>query len=393
MFEHVEHAVAAVRDAVSRLDVRRMAGSDAARLVELLAEGERLCAAGRTLAARRVERTGVWRTLGYRTPAQWMAARTQTTVGHAITALETGRRLDGLPGVREAYQAGRLSEVQAGEISAAAAADPSAEAVLLATAQTHNVAGLRERCREVRASASRDQDAYERIRRARYLRQWTDRDGAVRLDARLAPDDGARLIVAVQARADRISAEARDSGRREPAEAYAADALVSLADGRGAGPRALVHIHVDHAAFTRGYVVEGETCRIAGVGPIPVSVARRLAGDAILRTIVSDGVDVQAVAHPGRTIPAHVRTALEARDPTCVVPGCGTRHGLEIDHIIPFAEGGPTRLENLARLCRWHHAQKTHHGWRLGGSPGAWTWAKARARTTPAAAGNLPPPG
>jgi hypothetical protein len=45
---------------------------------------------------------------------------------------------------------------------------------------------------------------------------------------------------------------------------------------------------------------------------------------------------------------------------------------------VPFARGGPTRLENLARLCRWHHAQKTHHGWELGGTPARWTWNRVR---------------
>jgi hypothetical protein len=53
-----------------------------------------------------------------------------------------------------------------------------------------------------------------------------------------------------------------------------------------------------------------------------------------------------------------LRTALEARDPTCVVPGCNKRRDLEIDHIVPFAAGGETKLDNLARLCRWHHAEK-----------------------------------
>jgi 5-methylcytosine-specific restriction endonuclease McrA len=77
-----------------------------------------------------------------------------------------------------------------------------------------------------------------------------------------------------------------------------------------------------------------------------------------------------------RIIPAAIRTALEHRDPTCVVPGCNRRRDLEIDHIVPLAHGGPTSLANLARLCRWHHAQKTHHGWRLTGRPGNWTWSR-----------------
>jgi hypothetical protein len=57
-----------------------------------------------------------------------------------------------------------------------------------------------------------------------------------------------------------------------------------------------------------------------------------------------------------------------------VIPGCSERKGLEIDHLVPFAEGGPTSLANLARACHFHHYLKTHHGWVLGGGPGAWTW-------------------
>jgi len=49
--------------------------------------------------------------------------------------------------------------------------------------------------------------------------------------------------------------------------------------------------------------------------------------------------------------------------------GCNVRDHLEIDHIVPLAEGGPTSLDNLARLCRWHHGLKTHRGYRLLGPP------------------------
>ena len=103
----------------------------------------------------------------------------------------------------------------------------------------------------------------------------------------------------------------------------------------------MVHVRVDHGALLRGRVGPGEICEIPGIGPIPVAVARRLAVDSILSVLVTDGVDVTTVAHAGRTIPASVRRALIERDPVCVVPGCGLRDGLEIDHVEPFAEGGP----------------------------------------------------
>jgi hypothetical protein len=179
----------------------------------------------------------------------------------------------------------------------------------------------------------------------------------------LTPDDGARVLAAMMPRQQRLMVEGHAAGRRESAEAYAGDALVDLAGG-GAGLAAMVHVRVDRDAFLRGHTEAGETCDVPGVGPIPVSAAHRLADDAVLRPFVSDGVDVTAVAHLGRTIPAHLRSALQARDPVCVVPGCRVSTGLEIDHITPYAKGGATRLDNLARLCPWHHLQKTHRGWR-----------------------------
>jgi 5-methylcytosine-specific restriction endonuclease McrA len=90
--------------------------------------------------------------------------------------------------------------------------------------------------------------------------------------------------------------------------------------------------------------------------------------------LLTDGVVITAVAHAGRTISAHLRTAIEARDPKCIVPECDARRDLHIDHRIPFASGGSTALENLARLCRWHHYQKSHLGYRYRGRPGAWEW-------------------
>ena len=382
MLDRIESFVASLRDVVSELDAGSVSGPDAVRLVELFSEGERLCAAGRTLAAGRVQRSPEWSAAGYRTPAQWMAAHTKVTLNQAITSLETARRLEKLPQTREQFVSGKLSEIQAAEIASAANLNPKAEDSLLEAAESETVAGLRDRCREVRAAAYADEDACERIRRGRFLRHWTDPDGAVRLNGRFAPDDGARLLASVHARAERLQADARRAGQRESADAYAADALAGFASGESA-PRAVVHVEVDRAAFERGRVEPGERCVIRGVGPVPVAVARRMARNGLVKILERDGVDVTRVAHAGRAIPSHVRTALEARDRTCVVPGCDMSTGLEIDHIVPFGDGGSTSLENLARLCRFHHGEKTHRGWRLGGRPGSWTWSRGSSRGRP----------
>ena len=101
--------------------------------------------------------------------------------------------------------------------------------------------------------------------------------------------------------------------------------------------------------------------------------------------VVTRGVDITAVAHGGRTIPAHLRTALECRDPVCIVPTCEQRRGLQIDHRQPFAARGETSLANLARLCRYHHYQKSHLGYRYRGGPGTWEWIPPETVTGPPA--------
>ncbi len=396
MVAGVDGWLVGLRERLSALEPDRLSVDDAAGLVGVFAEGERLCAAGKALVAPRAEESNQWRREGHRSPAHWMAVQTGESVGQAVATLETARRLEELPATEAAFRAGELSETQAREIASAAAADPAAEDDLLRAASNSTVSELRDRCRRVKAAATADADeAYERIRRRRYLRHWTDRDGALRLEALLPADDGAVVLAALDARRQKIFTQAHQQGRREAFEAYAADALVDLARGESAGPAAVVHVTVDHDALVRGYVEPGEVCEIPGVGPVPVATAQRLAGDAVLKALVTKGVDVTSVAHLGRTIPAHVRTALEARDQKCVKPGCDTRRGLEIHHWrVPYVQEPYARLENLARLCRFCHLQATHHGFTLGGGPGAWTWSGPDAPDPPpeTSEGQLPLP-
>jgi hypothetical protein len=85
----------------------------------------------------------------------------------------------------------------------------------------------------------------------RRAHEWTDPDGAYRIEARLAPDAGARFSSAWKAHTDRIFCEARRAGRREPHAAYAADALVALASEGPCKP-VEVRVTVDSAALSRG---------------------------------------------------------------------------------------------------------------------------------------------
>ncbi len=365
-----------LREMVSGFEPGSLDGPAAVEALGLFGEVERLGAAGVALAGGRVEATRAWQGSGTRSAAHFVASRWGSSLRSAVVALETARRLESLPATEEALRSGKLSLAQAKEVASVAGERPEREAELVAAAGSETLPALQERCRAVRAEGSAASEGYRRVHQHRFLRHWSDEEGAFRLEARLCPDAGAKLLAALEVHQRRIFATARGEGRREPYEAYAADALVALAcgGGGGRGPVPVVHVRVDHAALVRGHVEEGEVCDIPGLGPIPVATARALATDGVLKVLVTRGVDVVAVAHGGRTVPAHVRSALETRDPKCVVPGCDVRQRLEIDHLVSFAEGGPTTLENLARLCHRHHALKTHQGWVLAGRPGAWTW-------------------
>jgi len=353
-------------ETVSRaLDAGCLDGPAAASLVEMAARGERICAAIKSLAARRVEETNAWRAGGHRSAAHWVAEATGETVGAAGRALETARALDHLPETDAAFRAGQLSQTQAAEITSAAGADPGAERALLEAAGATSVKGLRDRCREVRAGAEADDRAWaRRLHVERRAHEWTDPDGAYHLAGCMAPDAGARFSAAWKAQLDRIFHDARRAGRHEPRAAYAADALVALAT-QGPCKPVEVRVTVDSSALARGHTEPGERCEIAGVGPVPVTVARAALDDASVAVLVRDGDQISAVSSLKRTIPIKLRRALEARYPTCGVKDCANDQFLEIDHIIPLAEGGRTEIDNLWRPCSHHHALKTYAGWKV----------------------------
>ena len=68
-------------------------------------------------------------------------------------------------------------------------------------------------------------------------------------------------------------------------------------------------------------------------------------------------------ASSARHIPASIRRTVWARDEgRCAFVGargrCTETGHLEFHHLIPFADGGPTSIENLALRCRAHNAHE-----------------------------------
>lgn len=259
--EQLREAIGAVECLVARVEPECLDIAVAAELVEEFARGERLCAAGKALAARRVEATGTWRAEGYRSAAHWLANTSGVTVGAAEGALHAVKVAESLPETAVAFRAGELSEVQFREVAEAAASDPGAEAALLAAASESSVKALRAQCRQVRAQSVADDAAWAAARQAgRRLHDWTDDSGSYRGDWKLPPDMGARVRAALKDEIDQIWRAARREGRHEPRGGYAADALVNLVT-RGPLRAPEVKMTTDHAAIERGYLVTGESVR------------------------------------------------------------------------------------------------------------------------------------
>jgi hypothetical protein len=408
-------------------DAGALTATEAAAVVSEATAVINLVSSVRMLAATRVAQSGAWRHRGYRTAAEWLASVTKCSVAEAIAVLETAENLPDCPGVEAKVRAGELTGPQAHAISKAVVADPASESKLLETAQTDGLSKLKQSCRSVEDAASgADAEArYARIRRNRSLRHWSDPDGTFRLDGRLTPDAGAKLLGALAPFEKQAFRQARHDDRHETPDAYRADALEALADASLAGttsdhdrdpdhdtdddecddhdgcaddgdaggddgdagkskdtktkrPRSRkpsFTVLVDLQALLRGHTQAGETCEIPGVGPVPVSLLYDYAPQAVWHALITDGVDIRAYCSLTRHIPTMLRVALEARDRECIVPGCNTRTGLQIDHLVPVEDGGPTSYANTGRLCHHdHHTNKHRKGWTLTGGPGHWTF-------------------
>ena len=136
---------------------------------------------------------------------------------------------------------------------------------------------------------------------------------------------------------------------------------------------------------------------LAGYGPIPASAARALAADGKWRRLVTDPTSGALLDYGRRTYtpPAALVDFLLARDATCRFPRCPRpAEDCDLDHGVPWDEGGTTDRDNLGPLCRRHHRLKTHSGWKLRRCPdGSVTWIDPQGTEYTVPPPRVPPDG
>lgn len=91
---------------------------------------------------------------------------------------------------------------------------------------------------------------------------------------------------------------------------------------------------------------------------------------------------------PGRAL----RHLIQIRQRTCAHPGCRRpAEDCDLDHTIPYQQGGRTCECNIAPFCRRHHKVKQAAGWHVHQpQPGTLIWTTPNGRSYTVTPGMYP---
>ncbi|WP_210481348.1 HNH endonuclease signature motif containing protein [Naasia sp. SYSU D00948] len=312
----------------------------------------------------------------------------------AETMLWTARALvHELPATLRALEEGRFSERHARILALAAAdLDPEQRTLLERRALPHAAAmtpaKFEQKVRMLSALLEPEKLA-ERARTAKDERDLVlepGRDGMAWLHLHLPAEDAvagfnfadetARRLQAEpgetrtlpQLRADVVRDLVLDGAALLPPAESGSELREQTARPRGVVPT--VHVTAPALALSGSQDLPSD---LDGYGPIDPETARRLCGAAsgFYRILTDPGTG--AVVQFGREryeVPPELRRFLKQRDGTCRFVGCSRPAKLcDIDHTVPWEDGGETEDRNLAYLCRGHHRVKHRGGWSVRHDP------------------------
>ncbi|UNQ36072.1 HNH endonuclease signature motif containing protein [Prescottella equi] len=383
--------------ALQSAEVRRLVEPDLVRsVIEMSREIERLEALRAVAVAEIDERAVSFDTLGFRSVKQWLAANTLLEVPAAARILALGRMLARQPEIADAFNAGDISAEHASLIGKFCETPPrgmpvealdSCRKVLL-----DGASGPAATTTTVRTCISR----LERIFESDELPPSEDTErnefhasktlnGRVSVKGDLDAVTGEMLLTALSAltkpRNPVDDPAEKLTPARQRADAFAEILRRYLDSGEASvegGERPHLSLHVNAADLARSksahewtHPNEGsdlfgdkDIARLPHMGPLSIATARRIACDCHLTPIVmDDGVPLN-LGRTSRTVSKKQRRALVARDHGCAFPGCGAPPAhCEGHHVKHWADGGPTDLDNLVLLCRYHHTLLHHSHW------------------------------
>jgi hypothetical protein len=285
---------------------------------------------------------GSWAAWGALSCAAWLADRCDIEISTARTQVRIARAMLAFPSLDEAMESGDISYAKARVLVPHLTA---ANADSLLDLAERNPAGRLGAAIAAWSQRHEDVDTIRaRQHEARSVSWRTEPDGTVLLTARLTPEVAGKAIAVIDTAVTRAHAPAGASLGQQRADALAA----ALTDGGGL-VQAEVVIHV---------TAEGN--RLPDGTPLADHAVAQLLPDAFISLLLHDGERQPIDASPRRRHPTRrQQRVVDARDDECQHPGCHARAFLQYDHIQPYAEGGPTVVDNLRRLCGPHNRQRS----------------------------------
>jgi hypothetical protein len=315
-------------------------------------------------AVAEADETKLWDRDGATSMSSWLAARYNLAWGTAREWVRVAHALQGLPRIAEAYARGEISWDQLRPLTKFVTAETEGY-------WAHKAPELRPSTlwREAEKHHRREVRETNDCHRRRYLSLWSDPELPVTyLEGMLPSEQGAALKAALERQAeDVVLADSPAS----PGEARMADALVELVTGGDAqnAPTATVVVHAAAEVLTGEEPADGPWLAETEDGTrLSTDAVRRLACDGRIEWVLESDGRVVGIGRRGRAVPSQIIRVLRHRDGgACRFPGCERRRWVQAHHLVHWADGGGTNLDNLVLLCHAHHRLIHEGGWRTSG--------------------------
>jgi hypothetical protein len=274
--------------------------------------------------------------------------------------------------VREAAVAGVLSKEHLLVIDHTLTEVPeedrdNVEAFLVAKAATFDGAGLKKLGKHIVQVLDQDGKEPDDPELAEPVREFyyaSRKDGSVVFRGKVDPESGAKLAALLSPLAKPTSAKDLRTTPQRQGDAFAE--IIELAAGSEDLPEeGGERPHLALTMSLEDFLAQKGTAEVEGAGALNAASVTRIACDSkVLRVVLGAKSVPLDVGRTARTIPSQIRKALIVRDKGCAFPACGRRpRQCHAHHVVHWARGGPTSVDNLVLLCNAHHRLMHHSRW------------------------------
>ena len=294
------------------------------------------------LAADLIE-SDLWRGYGIKSVEHWLCWKAGLSPERARQIIAVARRRRELPATFGALVAGQLSVDQVITVAKHAPARNDAEVASFAKVAT--VTQLRSTLsRYTFTDPDTDQSSDAAATSARGGAAIFHGGQRFKMTVDAPADDGALIEQALKEAKDALFHTGQPNVGWMDALLEICNRSLSTVASTSRRSKYRVYLHVDTEG---GWLNQGQA--------LPQSLLHKICCDGLIQPVwETEGAPVN-VGRTQRIVPDRTRRLILDRDRTCLVPGCGAAHHLEVHHLISWLAGGLTDTGNLGALCPFHH--------------------------------------